>query len=84
MVVFVHGLCENESYFNRQRERIGTTYGEMLAGLGLDPVMLRVNTGLALRENGAALAALVQRLVEAWPVRGHPGRPGRALARAGW
>ena len=35
---------------------------------GWTPVMLRANTGLALRENGAALAALLQRLVEAWPV----------------
>ena len=30
--------------------------------------MLRANTGLPLRENGAALTALLQRVVEAWPV----------------
>jgi pimeloyl-ACP methyl ester carboxylesterase len=68
VVVFLHGLCENESYWNRWRERTGTTYGEMLAGTGWTPVFLRANTGLGLRENGVALSALMQRLVGAWPV----------------
>lgn len=68
LVLFLHGLCENESYFQRHRERLGTTYAEMLAGLGWTPLMLRANTGLPLRENGAALTALVQRVVDAWPV----------------
>jgi hypothetical protein len=68
LVFFLHGLCENEAYFQRHRDRTGTTYAEMLAGLGWTPLMLRANTGLPLRENGAALTALVQRLVDAWPV----------------
>ena len=68
VVVFLHGLCENESYWERWRERTGTTYGEMLAAEGWTPVFLRANTGLGLRENGAALSALMQRLVGAWPV----------------
>ncbi|MGH3362059.1 MAG: lipase family alpha/beta hydrolase, partial [Nocardioides sp.] len=68
LVVFLHGLCENEAYWNRGRERLGTTYGEMLAGRGWTPVFLRANTGLGLRPNGVALAALMQRLVDAWPV----------------
>lgn len=68
LVVFLHGLCENESYWNFHRDRTGTTYGEHLAGRDWTPVYLRANTGLALRENGVALAALVQRLVDAWPV----------------
>jgi len=67
LVLFLHGLCENESYFLRHRERTGTTYAEMLAGLGWTPLMLRANTGLPLRENGAALTALVQRVVDGWP-----------------
>ena len=68
LVLFLHGLCENESYFQRHRERTGTTYAEMLTGLGWTPLMLRANTGLPLRENGAALTALVQRVVDGWPV----------------
>ena len=68
LVVFLHGLCENESYWNLHRDRTGTTYGESLAGQGWTPVYLRANTGLSLRENGVAVAALMQRVVDAWPV----------------
>jgi pimeloyl-ACP methyl ester carboxylesterase len=68
LVVFLHGLCENESYWDHHRERTGTTYGEALAGEGWTPVFLRTNTGLSLRENGVALHALLQRVVDAWPV----------------
>lgn len=68
VVVFLHGLCENESYWDRWRERTGTTYGEALAARGWTPVFLRANTGLGLRENGVALSALLQRLVDGWPV----------------
>jgi hypothetical protein len=68
LVVFLHGLCENESYWNFHRDRTGTTYGEAVAARGWTPVFLRANTGLSLRENGVALAALMQRVVDAWPV----------------
>ncbi len=68
LVVFLHGLCENEAYWRRHRDRTGTTYPEMLSEHGWTPLMLRANTGLPLRENGAALTALLQRVVEAWPV----------------
>jgi hypothetical protein len=73
LVFFLHGLCENESYWQRpfpggHRERTGSTYASMLAERGWTPLMLRANTGLGLRENGAALAALVQRVVDEWPV----------------
>jgi hypothetical protein len=68
IVVFLHGLCETESYWSKGRAELGTTYGEMLAGRGWTPVFLRANTGLGLRANGVALSALMQRLVEEWPV----------------
>jgi pimeloyl-ACP methyl ester carboxylesterase len=68
LVVFLHGLCENEDYWNRGRDALGTTYAEMLAAEGWTPVFLRANTGLPLRENGVALSALLQRLTEEWPV----------------
>jgi len=68
VVVFLHGLCENESHWARHRDRRGTTYADALAVDGWTPVLLRANTGLPLRENGVALAALLRDLVEAWPV----------------
>ena len=68
VVVFLHGLCESEAAWSLGRERRGTTYGETLAGEGWTPVYLRANTGLPLRANGAALAGLMQDLVDAWPV----------------
>ena len=68
LVVFLHGLCETESYWNKGRAVHGTTYGEMLSERGWTPVFLRVNTGLGLRANGVELAALMQRLVDEWPV----------------
>ncbi len=68
LVVFLHGLCENEAYWNRHRDRTGTTYGEALAEEGWTPLFLRANTGLSLRENGVALHALMQRVVDHWPV----------------
>jgi hypothetical protein len=68
VVVLHHGLCENESYWEHGRERVGTTYAETLLDLGWTPVLLRANTGLTVRENGAALTSLMDRLVAAWPV----------------
>ncbi len=65
VVLFLHGLCENESYWDRGP---GPTYGEALAERGWTPVFLRANTGLGLRENGVALSSLVQEVVDAWPV----------------
>lgn len=67
VVVFLHGLCEDEQAWGLHRERTGTTYGEALAAEGWTPVFLRANTGLPIRRNGVALAALVQRLVDSWP-----------------
>jgi len=68
VVVLLHGLCEDETRWNCHRDRRGTTYGETLAGLGWTPVFLRANTGLPLRANGVALAALLRDLLDAWPV----------------
>lgn len=68
LVVFLHGLCENESHWNLRREERGSSYPETVAALGWTPVMLRANTGLSIRENGAALASLLQVVTEAWPV----------------
>ncbi len=77
LVVFIHGLSENEAYWNRaarprteaRRESPDkSSYGDRLAEEGWSPVYLRVNTGLPIAENGVAMAALLGRLVRSWPV----------------
>lgn len=76
LVVFVHGLCESEHVWQRaarpRREEPAEDdrpdYGTALAASGWTPVYLRVNTGLAIRESGVALHALLQELLEVWPV----------------
>ena len=72
VVVFIHGLSENEAYWNRAarpRRQVADrrSYGDRLEGEGWTPVYLRVNTGLPIAENGVAMAALLDRLVESWP-----------------
>ncbi len=69
IVVFLHGLCEDESSWRRRRDVRGTTYAEGLAAHGWTPVMLRANTGLTLRANGAALTAVLQQLTQACRLR---------------
>lgn len=82
LVVFIHGLCENENYWKRAaRPRTARkveedrsvvarprSYGERLAeDLGWTPLFVRANTGTSVRESGVALHALMARLVENWP-----------------
>jgi pimeloyl-ACP methyl ester carboxylesterase len=69
VVVFLHGLGENDDSWCRQHEDNGGTYGSRLESeTGWTPVYLRANTGLPLAENGVALAGLLDDLVAAWPV----------------
>ena len=68
LVVFLPGLCEDETAWDRHADRYGTTYPEALAAAGWSPLMVRANTGLAVRDNGAQLAALLADVVDAWPV----------------
>ena len=68
LVVFLHGLGENDDSWNRRREENGGTYGSRLAEqTSWTPVYLRANTGLPIAENGVALAALLDDLVAGWP-----------------
>ena len=76
IVVFLHGLCETESYWDRRsrpRPADGSTqpsYGARLAqDEGWTPVFVRANTGMTIAESGVAFSALLTRLVEAWPTR---------------
>jgi len=74
IVVFLHGLCETEHYWDRRsrpRPADGSsaaTYGARLAqDEGWTPVYVRANTGKSIAEAGVDLASLLGRLVEAWP-----------------
>jgi len=67
VAVLLHGLGENDHQWEARRDLIGTTYAEQLVRLGWTPVVLRYNSGLSIRENGVALASLLQSLVDQWP-----------------
>ena len=68
LVVFLHGLGENDDSWNRRSDENGGTYGSRLAEESAwTPVFLRANTGLSIAENGVALASLLDQLVAAWP-----------------
>lgn len=68
LVVFLHGLSENEEYWNRRSEENGGSYAERLnAETTWTSVMLRANTGLPIADNGVALASLLDSLVAGWP-----------------
>ncbi len=69
VVVFLHGLGENDDSWDRRRDEHGGSYGSRLAQDGRwTPVYLRANTGLPIGENGVALASLLDDLIASWPV----------------
>jgi hypothetical protein len=64
VLVLVHGSCLNDRHWARS----GRDRGAALArDLGFTPVYLHYNTGLHVSVNGRAFAALLERLVAAWP-----------------
>jgi pimeloyl-ACP methyl ester carboxylesterase len=74
VVVFLHGLCETESYWDRhsrpKREdgSSAASYGRRLADdEGWSPVYVRINTGVSIAESGVAISSLLTRLVDSWP-----------------
>lgn len=68
VVIFLHGLGENDDSWRHRSEENGGTYGDRLvAETSWTPVYLRANTGLPIAENGIALASLIGDLVRAWP-----------------
>lgn len=65
VVLLVHGLCMDDGVWH---PRDGIGHVEALVALGYTPVYLRYNSGLHTSQNGRALAAQLERLVELWPV----------------
>ncbi len=73
VVVFVHGLCETDRSWwdgaERHHGEPSVSYGALLEDeLGFTPAYLRYNSGLAVADNGRALAELLDDVVAAWPV----------------
>ena len=69
LCLLVHGLMASESVW-RFAGGAELTYGELLAReRGVSPVYVRYNTGRHISTNGRELAARLQGLVRAWPVR---------------
>lgn len=66
VAVLVHGLMGTEGSW---RHPDGTDYGSLLArDLGITPLYVRYNSGRPIADNGALLAALLERLIAAYPV----------------
>ncbi len=65
LLVLMHGLCMNDRLWARG----GHDHGAALArDLGYTPVYLHYNTGRHISTNGRDFAALMQALVDQWPV----------------
>jgi len=69
LLVLLPGIGETEEAWSRGSEAVGGTYASRLAQL-LDwtPVHLRTDLGFSAHENGVAVSATVQRLVDGWPL----------------
>ena len=65
VLVLLHGLCMND----RQWTRRGHDHGQALAqALDCTPLYLHYNSGRHVADNGREFAALLQQLLQAWPV----------------
>ncbi|EXI92364.1 MAG: PGAP1-like protein [Candidatus Accumulibacter sp. BA-94] len=72
LCVFVHGLACDESSWQPRPAASGSAsavdFGRRLqADMGYTPLYLRYNSGLPISRNGGELAALLERLLAAWP-----------------
>lgn len=65
LLVLVHGLCMNDLEWRREGHDHGAALAEDLA---YTPLYLHYNSGQHISTNGRELAALLERLVQAWPV----------------
>ena len=65
ILLLVHGLCMNDLQWRRN----GHDHGAALAkAAGFTQVYLHYNSGLHISTNGRAFAALIEDLLQAWPV----------------
>ncbi len=74
LAIFIHGLTGDEFCWSWGQNLAtnpadNAAYGSRLVtDLGYTPIYLRYNRGLHISENGRAVAALLEGLVQAWPL----------------
>jgi len=69
VLLLVHGLCMNDLQWRPRHRGEAVDHGEHLGrALGYTTVALRYNSGLHPARNGRELSALLDRLLEIWPV----------------
>lgn len=69
VAIFVHGLGETDAAWRLRASAERPGYGARLQReLGHTPLELRYNTGRHISDNARSLAALLERLHDAWPV----------------
>lgn len=68
LVLFVHGLAEDELAWSLTHDGDATSYAERLAEEGFAPLLVRYNSGRHISDNGRDLDLLIGELVAAWPV----------------
>jgi hypothetical protein len=64
-LVLVHGLCTNDLQWRRNGHDHGT---HLARSLGCTPLYLHYNSGRPIATNGAEFAALLETLLQEWPV----------------
>jgi pimeloyl-ACP methyl ester carboxylesterase len=68
VAIFVHGLGETDAAWRLRATTDQPGYGALLRReLGYTPLDLRYNSGRHISDNGRVLAALLERLHDAWP-----------------
>lgn len=68
LVVFLHGLVENDESWTSEMDGRETTYPDTVVDAGLTPVLIRYNSGRRISHNAADLSHLLADLVALWPV----------------
>jgi pimeloyl-ACP methyl ester carboxylesterase len=71
LVVLVHGLCMNDLQWNREKSDHSASHdhGAALArDVGYTPIYLHYNSGRHIATNGEEFAAVLESLVQQWPV----------------
>ena len=80
VVVLLHGLCENEEFWDLHREEVGTTYAEALAAQGWTPVSCAPTPGCRC----ARTASPSPRCSSGWSRSGRPTSPGSPWSATRW